>query len=738
MRYDIEGLRGVAIALVVIFHVFVGRVSAGVDVFLLLGGIFFFSSQLANARNPKGLTLVQSLIRMLRRLFPLLAVVVASTLAASLLLMNRLVHQTMASDAAASLGYVINWKLAFSGREYTAIRTTVSPFQHLWSMSAQLQIYVASLLVITLLALIFRRVARPAVIVVVSAATVASFCYAIYLNAVDQDLNYYSSLSRFWEIGLGGLVGLVVLRRDKGTAQMGHIPAWLRRVMGVVGLAMIVMTGWVVNGAQTFPGPLTLLPLGGALLVVIAGSSGTPVGLTRLLETSPFQFFGRISYALYLWHWPLLVLVMNHFDAPTVTPAIGLSVIGASVVLAWLSHKLVETPLRQKGKPARSRVLTKPSYWKRSFAARPKAIYGSVIILVALSVVASPIYIERRIAMGNEELWALAEERGLYPGAEAFLDGDKVPADIPLIPPLDDFERLLPPTQQDQCFTGFEGTFVATKKEFNKSQEDCAYGDPNGKTLYVIGGSHSEHYLPALDIIGKRKGIRFDPVLKMGCPINANVTLWNGEDYPDCREWSKKAMQYIKSNPPELGIFMTGTRPTTIAGNGPEIVPKEYVKTVQKFTDWGIHSYLIRDNPWHMLPAGNDWLNMRTCVAEMMDGKFPGIGPTHRGKGFPGLATPGTPTPEEVEEINAVCGTPAGESLRPVDPSIAAYEGLDATLLDVTAGVCEDGWCPGIIGNMVAYRDAHHYTNVFAETLAPEIEAQMFDPTYEIPKTVVR
>ena len=97
MRYDIEGLRGVAIALVVIFHVFVGRVSAGVDVFLLLGGIFFFSSQLANARNPKGLTLVQSLIRMLRRLFPLLAVVVASTLAASLLLMNRLVHQTMAS-----------------------------------------------------------------------------------------------------------------------------------------------------------------------------------------------------------------------------------------------------------------------------------------------------------------------------------------------------------------------------------------------------------------------------------------------------------------------------------------------------------------------------------------------------------------------------------------------------------------------------------------------------------------
>ena len=130
-RTDIEGLRGLAIALVVVFHVFVGKVSAGVDVFLLLGGIFFFSSQLNNARRKDGLTIVQSLLRIVRRLFPLLAVVVAATLAGSLFVMSKLVHVTMAQDAVGALGYYINWVLAFSGREYTNVRNTVSPFQHL-------------------------------------------------------------------------------------------------------------------------------------------------------------------------------------------------------------------------------------------------------------------------------------------------------------------------------------------------------------------------------------------------------------------------------------------------------------------------------------------------------------------------------------------------------------------------------------------------------------------------------
>lgn len=732
MRYDIEGLRGLAIGLVVIFHVFVGKVSSGVDVFLLLGGIFFFGSQLRNAQNPKGLTFIQSLIRIIRRLFPLLAVVVASVLAASLLLMNRLVHVQMAKDAVASLGYYINWQLAYSGREYTSVRTTVSPFQHLWSMSAQLQIYVASLVVVTLLALIFRKYARPALLVVLTAATVLSFAYATYFHFEDQTINYYySTLSRFWEIGLGGLLGMLLLRRDaNGNPVLRPMGRWTRTVMGIVGLGMIISTGLFLDGADQFPGPWTLLPLGGALLVVLSGHSGEPVGVTRLLLTRPFQFLGRISYALYVWHWPILVLCVYYFNVPKVSPALGAAVIAASVVLAWLSNKLIERPLRQGKKPERNWVLLSPKYWAKSLSAWPKAVYAVLILVLAGSVVASPKYLQHREDVNSDQLWDLAADRSIYPGAASFLVNAPVPENMPIVPPLEDFHALLPPTQPDGCQIGFDSDALILTKNFNRSDEECAYGDVNSdKTIYVIGGSHSEHYIPALDIVGRNRHVKMIPLLKMGCPVNAKITRVNGEEYPSCLSWSEKVVDYIKENPPTEGIFMTGTRPTSIGGAGPEQVPQEYRDLVQSFTDQGIHSWLMRDNPWQTTDKGAP-RDMRACVAEMMEGKQ---GEVAENEDFPGLANPGRPNFDEVLAINAECGQSVWDSLLPVDPSIEAYKGMDVTLMDLTAAICREDWCPSIIGNMAVYRDAHHFNNIFAETLAPEIEAQMFDPNHKIP-----
>ncbi|MCG7259188.1 MULTISPECIES: acyltransferase family protein [unclassified Corynebacterium] len=731
MRYDIEGLRGLAIGLVVIFHVFVGKVSSGVDVFLLLGGIFFFGSQLRNAQNAKGLTFIQSLIRIIRRLFPLLAVVVASVLAASILLMNRLVHVQMAKDAVASLGYYINWQLAYSGREYTSVRTTVSPFQHLWSMSAQLQIYVASLVVVTLLALIFRKYARQALLVVLTAATVLSFAYATYFHFEDQTINYYSTLSRFWEIGLGGLLGMLLLRRDaNGNPVLRPLGRWTRTVMGIVGLGMIISTGLFLDGADQFPGPWTLIPLVGALMVVLSGHSGEPVGVTRLLLTRPFQFLGRISYALYVWHWPILVLCVYYFNVPKVSPALGAAVIAASVVLAWLSNKLIERPLRQGKKPERNWVLLSPKYWAKSLSAWPKAVYAVLILVLAGSVVASPKYLQHREDVNSEQLWDLAADRSIYPGAASFLVNAPVPENMPIVPPLEDFHALLPQTQPDGCQIGFDSDALILTKNFNRSDEECAYGDVNSdKTIYVIGGSHSEHYIPALDIVGRNRHVKMIPLLKMGCPVNAKITRVNGEEYPSCLSWSEKVVDYIKENPPTEGIFMTGTRPSSISGAGPEQVPQEYRDLVQSFTDQGIHSWLMRDNPWQTTDKGAP-RDMRACVAEMMEGKQ---GEVAENEDFPGLANPGRPNFDEVLAINAECGQSVWDSLLPVDPSIEAYKGMDVTLMDLTAGICREDWCPSIIGNMAVYRDAHHFNNIFAETLAPEIEAQMFNPNHKIP-----
>lgn len=130
-RRDIDGLRGLAIALVVVFHVFVGRVSSGVDVFLLVGGVFFFGPQIRNALNPTGQTLVQSVIRLLRRLYPALLVVVTVTLAAGFVVYARARWAQTAEDAAASLTYRQNLHLADQGQDYAAVGRDVSLYQHI-------------------------------------------------------------------------------------------------------------------------------------------------------------------------------------------------------------------------------------------------------------------------------------------------------------------------------------------------------------------------------------------------------------------------------------------------------------------------------------------------------------------------------------------------------------------------------------------------------------------------------
>lgn len=743
LRYDLEGLRGVAIALVVIFHVFVGRVSSGVDVFLLLGGIFFFSSQLSNARNPQGLTVLQAIWRMVRRLFPQLAVATLGALALGLVTLPRLARLDLAEDATAAIGYYINWRLAFSGREYAAVRTDVSPFQHLWSMSVQLQIYLASLLVITLIAALARKHAFRVLTVVLLLATAASFGYAVYLHGEDQALNYYNTGSRFWEIGLGGLVGLALRRRRAATNSTGVsetrpgvvLPAWLRWVLGIAGIAMIVMTGALVEGAQEFPGPWTLLPLVGALMVVLAGTGPEEeqVGLSRLLATRPFVWLGGISYALYLWHWPMLVLALNARDREQVSLKLGLFVIATSLVLAWLSKRLVEMPLRQVAKPQRSWLVGDAAYAARSLRGGwRKAIGALVIAAMAATVVFTGPWITWRNSERELRLWTNVENPEVYPGAESFLSNASSPLGEPVAPPLEQFERLLPRPTLDGCITDFEGAFLSLQHDHNASDEPCEYGDPNGKTMYVVGGSHSEHYFPALERIAAADGIKLIPLLKAGCPVNARITLLNGEDYADCREWSANVMDYIKEHPPEAGIFMTGTRPSTIVGQGPETVPLEYVQTVQQFSDWGIHSYLMRDTPWHLDAEGQQF-DLRSCVSATMDGEAASAGIQGPAAEFPGLEDYDAPTFDEILAINGACGTPLGDSLLQQDPSVQAYAGLDVTLLDVTPAVCQNGWCPALIGNMAAYRDAHHFTPPFAESLAPEIEAQMFAPTHRLP-----
>ena len=200
-RHDLDGLRGIAIALVAVFHVWFGRVSGGVDVFLVLSGFFFGGRLLRNALTPgAALRPVPEVTRLIRRLLPALVVVLAVSAVLTILIQPETRWETFADQSLASLGYYQNWELARTASDYLRAGESVSPLQHIWSMSVQGQFYIAFLALIMVSAFVFHRVfgrhARAAFVTLLSALTIASFVYAIIAHNADQATAYYNSFAR--------------------------------------------------------------------------------------------------------------------------------------------------------------------------------------------------------------------------------------------------------------------------------------------------------------------------------------------------------------------------------------------------------------------------------------------------------------------------------------------------------------------------------------------------------------
>lgn len=296
-RFDLDGLRGIAIAFVVVFHVFVGRVSGGVDVFLLLSGYFFLGSQLRYAIKPNAsLNPWWPVWRTIRRLFPALLVTLMSTILAVHLWIPELRTTNLSDQLLACIGYFQNWELATQGAAYGAASSTTSPLQHLWSMAVQGQFYLMAIAFAWLLAIgvkLMRRRRKVVTTLRIAAGipliliTLGSFGYAVYLHSVDQSLNYYSTWSRLWELTLGAVLVLY--------AEKLRIAKRLSVAFTYLGLLMVVSTGLLFDGATLFPGPAALFPLGGAVLVILGGGQGATWLSSRFM-----LWLGKIAYPLYL------------------------------------------------------------------------------------------------------------------------------------------------------------------------------------------------------------------------------------------------------------------------------------------------------------------------------------------------------------------------------------------------------------------------------------------------------
>ncbi|MBO9644509.1 MAG: acyltransferase [Pseudacidovorax sp.] len=338
-RPDIDGLRAIAVLSVIIFHAsprWLPGGFVGVDIFFVISG-FLISTIMFGSLAGGGFSYAEFYARRIRRIFPGLVLVLIATLAFGWWVLLADEFRQLGKHVLASAGFVANLVLWGEAGYFDTVVET-KPLLHLWSLAVEEQFYIFWPLLLTL------AWKRQHLLRWMGVAVGLSFLLNVGLVVRHPDAAFYMPFTRVWELGAGAMLAWVAWRRGPGAAPLpGH------QFMGAAGLACIVAALGLLDRYKAFPGFWAVLPVLGACLCIAAGPQAW--FNRRLLGARLFVWFGLISYPLYLWHWPLLayarVLQEGFLDPPRV---LRFGALGVSVLLAWLTFRFVERPLRRGGR----------------------------------------------------------------------------------------------------------------------------------------------------------------------------------------------------------------------------------------------------------------------------------------------------------------------------------------------------------------------------------------------------
>jgi len=514
-RSDIEGLRGISILLVLLFHAGLPWTPGGfvgVDVFFVISGFLITGKLWRESQQPGGLNITKFYAWRIRRLLPAALVAVSVITLVGLLLSAPLDRSELAADGAASALSLANMRFIGSV-DYFAATASPSPFLHFWSLSVEEQFYLVWPALILLLT--WRGGGLRRLIAALLIGVVASFALSLWLTDASPARAFYLLPTRVWQLGVGGLLALIGL---VGTSQRAGGVAW-------VGLAAIVVSGAALTADLPYPGLAALLPTVGAVALLYGGAA--PGGPVRLLTTAPLRLLGKISYSLYLWHWPLLVLPIMFLERPLTGAEVVVS-IAAAIGVSWLSWRFVEQPLRYGDRSRRATswsairvgvagILTVTLFTQGLAAALPSS---AVAVQPTPTPTGSPTASDAPITLPANLAPSLASARD----DEERLRGDGCLA----------FERVAAPPN---CVYGVKGATI---------------------TIALVGDSHASHWFPAIEAIALERGWRLLTFVKVSCSFTtlAQRNLALKRDYRECTAFNEATVARITEVKPALTIVV--------------------------------------------------------------------------------------------------------------------------------------------------------------------------------------
>ena len=648
-RPDLEGLRGAAILLVVLFHADVRAFAGGfvgVDVFFVLSGFFITGLLLRELEDTSTIDVQAFYGRRAMRLLPALLLVMLTTLALVMSLYAPIDRAPVASTGRSVALYSGNIEFARQSTDY--FHAADNPLLHTWSLAVEEQFYLVWPLVLLLAWAGWSRwtrtpeeialpsetdgdVNRRRLTMVIGLLGALSLLASVMLTPTSQSWAFFGMPTRIWEFALGGMLFLALRERRSWSSSARGI------ALQVGGGVAVVAAIALYDSVTPYPGIAAIFPaLGGAAL--IAGGEWAPASaVSRALAASWLRWFGRLSYAWYLWHWPLVGL------GAVLDPRIGvagkLAWSGVALVLAWLTHRYVEQSPRDG---ALARI---PERW----------VTASVVgASVAAAFVAHVALVKARRDASS-------------------------PA-----------QRTFAAARSDRMDHDCWATTV------DDPRGACEFGDTRSSTVIaLLGDSHAEHWLGALDRAGREHGWKIVAMVKGGCPVADMPRLVNARFkryYHECTRYREAMVRRIIAMRPNAVILSSWDHYFPVNGKGaswqvtPEMWRLGLRRTYQRLTAAGLRTVAIRGTPraWFDVPACLSRLQARVPFARR-------------------------------------CEYDRAESLSPaaVRAQNDAARGLPVRFVDMNDQICTAQRCAVVRNGAVVFTDDNHLTASFSRTLAP-------------------
>ncbi|TFB96819.1 acyltransferase [Cryobacterium adonitolivorans] len=664
-RGDIQGLRAVAVLMVLVFHAGLPLPGGfvGVDVFFVISG-FVITAMLAREwAATRRIRFGEFYLKRFLRLTPALAAMVATTVVVSAFVLSPLgPQQTTAATAAGSLLLAANWVISATTGGYFDTSAGANPLLNTWSLSVEEQFYVVFPAILALGWILGRRHRRLryVAVIVVSAVAFVSFFLAMYgpnpefFGADEWLVGFYSPLSRAWEFAVGALLALALTRFRVSS------PAAATAV-GFGGVAMLLASLWFINESTTFPGKWTLVPVVGAMCLLLAGSyQSNPV--TRALSTRPMVKLGDWSYSIYLWHWPFIVFATILFPGSTTAMVIACLL---SLIPAIASYYWIEAPFR------RARLLP----------------VRHLVPLVAATLI---------IPLGLTACFGIAVSNGYWNQQIVSLQTNIDP------------------------IVGTPGCFTDNRANLMNPRDCLLNATGAGEPVYLAGDSNALMFTAGLLAASEEAKRPFTSYTFSSCPLVGVVATWRktGAVYrPGCDEYQKETLAWLEDaeagtvvlgsadyylRDPVLGIKVNGTQAKGYAAKT-QAYTAGLRQTIQTLQTAG-HEVVV------VLPIPNFRLESDEASAEAWRGP----------QSCMNLAFFIDSCAKDMQTSLSVVSDRQAAIWAEIT---RVAEETGSRVLDLSADICPDGQCAVTRDEVQIYADYNHISTQESRILAPEFAA---------------